>query len=283
VVRRIVVAICVMGLFVFAASPADARKKKRTRATTTLPTTTTLGPNPRDRQAAAASLLQASELIAGDPAQGFRGYQQPPPPSCTQAGVTITCPTRAMPDFSDDGLQVAEPDPAFPACTASIAVETNSSKYRTDGTDIDSNGSSIGNSIYVFPTVDQAKAYVASYATAAAKECFQHSMSWHPISVEGRYPYFDPTDETLELPDFDPSTVPQGSVDEGVGFDAIQRSTPGSTSPGTQGFQDVRYRAGRAVIFLRTFNGDSSSSGAYFPGVGGYLAAIADRLTPQLK
>jgi hypothetical protein len=267
-VRRVVI-VTVAGVLSLTVFAAAAYAKPQPTTNTTVDKATAA-----DKAAATAALLQLAELPAGDPRRGFNGWQGSAP-TCTQAGQPIPCPVPTIPSMSNSVLSNGDPDPTFEACAASMKIEAASSRYRADSPDYWSNPPrNIGNSIYVFPNAKKAKAYLSAYTQPEARDCFQHSITTHVSASSG----------TLTYPEFDTSTVPAGSLDEGVGFNALVTPAPGSTSPGSINYQDVRYRAGRAVIFLSTYNNNyPDNTPAPFPGVPNYLAAIADRLNQQLS
>jgi hypothetical protein len=216
-----------------------------------------------DKQAATAALLQLSELPAGDPARGFRGWQE------ISAG-------------GSDVLRLGFPDLAFKACAATIKVEKASEKYRADTGDYDSNSDDIRNSIYVFPNAKKAKRYIATYTKPAERECYQHSVTvGNQMRLAGSLgPIAAPA-----FPDFDASTVPSGSVNEGVALSAWwSNNEPGNTDPDGETIQEVRFRSGRAVIELSTYYSISKGPApAFFPGTAGYVISIANRLRTQLS
>jgi hypothetical protein len=207
----------------------------------------------KDPQAAKASLLQLADLpTSGRP--GFTGWL-------------------AVSPGGDSSLTMGNLDPAFAACAATNKIEQASSKYRSDSPDFSSNSDAIGNSIYVFPNAKKAKAYVAAYAKPEAQQCFQHGVEKNSVA-----------DDPRTFPPFDATTVSGGSLNEGVGFDATIGTAPQFSDSGTATLQDVRFRAGRAVIFLSTYYGGyPNQPAAAFPGTATYFSTIATRLQQHLK
>lgn len=217
-----------------------------------------------DKAAATAALLQLSELPAGNSARGFRGWETRP------AGST-------------DVMRLVFPDPAFPACAATIKVENASAKFRVDTGDYGSNADTIRNSIYVLSKVKQAKAYLAAYAKPAEQQCYQHSVI---TNDEKRLAGAPGPIQAQEFPAFDASTVPPGSLNEGVGLNAWWTDTNPRSDYNGNALQDLRYRSGRAVISLSSWYGSAmpkTGVPSYFPGTANYLVAIADRLEAGLK
>ena len=141
-------------------------------------------------------------------------------------------------DFpSEAGWAVGKPPssnpPSGPSCGLINRVLTKYKKYRFHSPRFTNGNASATDTVYVFPSVKDAKRYLAAFKNADAKKCLLQDAQ---AAVDSK--------TTVRITDIDTS----GIGDDGVGF-AVQ-----VTSPNAQGGTDILaidapgYRVGRVFV-----------------------------------
>jgi len=152
----------------------------------------------------------------------------------------------------------------LPPCRATVAAAKKAKPYRATAPDfgLSSGGtptSQVANMVYVFPSVKQAKAYLAAFKLPSAKECLQARLdkSLKGSSVQA-------TVETLD--------VSGSGADDELGLTA---TVPSSLD--TVYFEAVAFRVGRGVTTLTTQN-----VSARFPDTASLATTSIERLKTNL-
>lgn len=205
--------------------------------------------------------------------------------------ATMVIGTSAMPAFAASDKQLAKAstlqesdlsgtgwsssphtehkDSTQPSCKATNAANKAAKKFGAHAPDFDnSDGASVTNTVYVFPNVKQARAYLATFKLPGALECFQKGLDDSVASSQGA------TAAGADL------NVKGGPADDGVGFQGTLGNIPTGATPPTVDLyvQAVAFRVGRGVTGITT----SNPSEAYPSTVDLATTAIA-RLKKNLK
>ena len=161
-------------------------------------------------------------------------------------------------------------DSTIPACAPTNKAGNAAKKYGAHSPDFsNSNGAEITNSVFVFPTVKQAKAYLAAYQLPTTLECLQQGLDQ---TLEG-------TGATATVTELDVSGAPKGTFDDGVGYQAVLTGIPADQGGGVDVyFEAVAFRTGRAVTGFTTNN-----PGANYPETAQLVLKDIARLKKNLK
>ena len=162
------------------------------------------------------------------------------------------------------------PDVKLPACAptnkADKAAAKQGSAHSPDFSD--SGGTQIRNTVYVFPSVKDAKAYLAAFRLPTALECLQQGADQ---SLQG-------SGETAKISDLAVGGAPK-PIAEGVGFQGVITGVPASQNNGADVYlQAVAFRVGRAVTGLTTMNINKS-----YPETEKLVLKSVARLAKNLK
>jgi len=163
-----------------------------------------------------------------------------------------------------------QPDPKVPACAPTTKASNAAEKYGAHSPDFaTSAGVEITNTVFVFPTVKQAKAYLAAYKLPTAQECLQQGLNQ---SLKG-------SGATATVSSLSVGGAPKGTFDDGVGFQAVITGVPADQNGGADlHLQAVAFRTGRAVTGVTATN-----PGAAYPDTAKLVLADIARLKKNLK
>ncbi len=143
-----------------------------------------------------------------------------------------------------DATKHVDDDPSgIPACEDTDAAKEDASRYEFNSPDFAQGDSEVTNSVYVFPTVKDAKEYLAAFQDAAALDCLQEGLDEALVEAP---------DATAVVEDFD---VSGGPASDGVGFVATITIVDAGTEH-TSKFELVAFRVGRGVTGITTENVD---------------------------
>ena len=183
--------------------------------------------------------------------------------------------TLKVSDLSETGWKAnphtEDPPSKIPACAPTNKVEQAGKKYSAHSPDFENSatGAQITNTVYVFPSVAQAKAYLAAFKLPTALECLQQSLDQE---LEG-------SGATGTVTALDVSGAPQGTFDDGLGFQAIITGVPADQGGGADVYiEAVAFRTGRAVTGFTTTN-----PGSNYPDTAKLVLADVARLKKNLK
>jgi hypothetical protein len=127
----------------------------------------------------------------------------------------------------------------------------------------------VTNTVYVFPDVKQAKAYLAAFKLPTALECIQQGLDQNLKSKPGA---------TATVKDLQVTGAPR-PIDDGVGFQGLISGVPTAQTGVTDtAVQAVAFRVGRAVTGFTTTN-----PGQPFPDTVTLVKTGAARLGKNLK
>ena len=162
------------------------------------------------------------------------------------------------------------PDSTLPSCAPTNRVNNAARKNGAHSPDFaNSAGAQITNTVYVFPSVTQAKAYLAAFKLPTAQECLQQSLDQ---KLEG-------SGATGTVTALEVSGAPKGTFDDGVGYQAVLTGLPADQGGGADVyFEAVAFRTGRAVSGFTTTN-----PGANYPDTPKFVLADLARLKKNLK
>lgn len=139
-----------------------------------------------------------------------------------------------------------DPPSELPSCRATNKVDAAGEKYNAHSPDFENatTDTTITNTVYVFPTVKQAKAYLAAFKLPTALECLQQGLDETVQDAPGA---------AAEVGTID---VSGGPFDDGVGFAGAVTGIPAGSDGSTQDLylQAVAFRVGRAVTGFTTTN-----------------------------
>jgi hypothetical protein len=173
-------------------------------------------------------------------------------------------------DWTATPHEEEDADSTIPACAPTDKARNAAEKYGAHSPDFsNSDGTEITNTVYVFPTVKQAKAYLAAYQLPTALECLQQELDQ---SLEG-------SGATATVTELDVSGAPKGTFDDGVGYEAVLTGIP--TDQGARAdiyFEAVAFRTGRAVTGFTTNN-----PGTTYPETSTLVLDNLKRLKKNLK
>ena len=145
---------------------------------------------------------------------------------------------------------VDDPPSGIAACADTDAANQRSKKYKFQAPDFEQGGSQVTNSVYVFPNVKAAKAYLAAFQDPSALECLQDGLDQKIENAPGA---------SVDVSEFD---VTGGPAQDGVGYEVVLRdSVPnqsGTTDPIVIVADIVAFRVGRGVTGLTTQNVDEA-------------------------
>jgi len=163
-----------------------------------------------------------------------------------------------------------KPDSKVPSCAPTNKANNTAEKYGAHSPDFkNSTGTVITNAVYVFPTVKQAKAYIAAFKLPTAQECLQQGFD---KTLQG-------SGATATVTALDVSGAPKGTFDDGVGFQGLITGVPASENGGADLYlQAAAFRVGRAITGLTT-----TSPGANYPDTAKLVLADIARLKNNLK
>jgi hypothetical protein len=162
------------------------------------------------------------------------------------------------------------PDSELPACAPTNKANHAAEKYGAHAPDFaNSDGAEITNAVYVFPTVKQAKAYLAAFKFPTAQECLQQGLDQQ----------FEGSGVTATVSELDVSGAPKGTLDEGVGYQGVITGVPPDENGGADiHLEAVAFRTGRAVTGITTTN-----LGAVYPDTVKLVLTDIARLKKNLK
>lgn len=161
-----------------------------------------------------------------------------------------------------------EPDSKLASCAPTNKAHNAAKKYGANAPDfVNSDGAKITNAVYVFPSVKQAKVYLAAFKLPTALECIQQGLDDALRNTPGT---------TAKIGEID---VTGGPFDDGVGFAGVITgvATSGSASVDVY-MQAVAFRVGRAVTGFTTAN-----PGAVYPDTEQLVVTEIKRLKKNLK
>ena len=178
-------------------------------------------------------------------------------------------------DLSETGWTATphteDPPSKLPACAPTNKVERVGKKFSAHSPDFKNSdtGGQITNTVYVFPSVKLAKAYLAAFRLPTAQECLQQGLDQN---LEG-------SGATATVSALDVSGAPPGTFDEGVGFQGLVTGVPADQGGGADVyFEAVAFRVGRAITGLTATN-----PGAAYPGSADLVFTSIARLKKNLK
>jgi len=178
-------------------------------------------------------------------------------------------------DLSETGWTATphteDPPSKLPACAPTNKVEQAGKKFSAHSPDFKNSDTSgqITNTVYVFPTVKLAKAYLAAFRLPTAQECLQQGLDQ---KLEG-------SGATATVSALDVSGAPRGTFDEGVGFQGVITGVPADQGGGADVyFEAVAFRLGRAVTGVTATN-----PGAAYPRTANLVITDVARLKKHLK
>ena len=160
----------------------------------------------------------------------------------------------------------------LPPCRATVAAAKKAKPYRATSPDFGlSNGgtptSQVANMVYVFPSVKQAKAYLAAFKLPTALECLQQSLDQKLESSPGASASIQGLDVT------------GGPVDDEVGFQGVISGPETAQAGVTDTYvQALAFRVGRAVTAFSTTN-----PGAAYPDTAQLVRTEVARLKKNLR
>jgi hypothetical protein len=183
--------------------------------------------------------------------------------------------TLKVSDLSEAGWTATphteDPPSKIPACAPTNKVERVGKRFSAHSPDFKNSdtGGQITNTVYVFPTVKLARAYLAAFKLPTAQECLQQGLDQN---LEG-------SGATATVSPLDVSGAPPGTFDDGVGYQGVVTGIPADQGGGTDVyFEAVAFRVGRAVTGLTTTN-----PGAAYPGSADLVFTTVARLKKNLK
>lgn len=163
-----------------------------------------------------------------------------------------------------------DPPSKLPSCAPTNKVDAAGKQYSAHSPDFDNAtaGTTITNTVYVYPTVKQAKTYLAAFKLPTALECLQQGLDENVQDTPGA---------SAEVGTID---VSGGPFNDGVGFAGVVRGVPGGANGATQDIylQAVAFRVGRAVTGFTTTN-----PGEAYPDTEQVVVKQIKRLKQNLK
>ncbi|MFO7592317.1 MAG: hypothetical protein R6X23_15745 [Acidimicrobiia bacterium] len=154
-------------------------------------------------------------------------------------------------------------DPSgLPECADIDAIDKRSKKYEFQSPEFSTAESFLSNSVYVFPSVKQAKAYLAVFQDDSAGACLQAGLEEAVADQPG------------SVVDTGLLDVTGGPADDGVGYQVDVTSPDGEVLA----LQAVAFRVGRGVTGITTLN-----LGASLPETADLAITSIERLRKGLK
>jgi len=130
-----------------------------------------------------------------------------------------------------------------PSCADTDAANEGAKKYEFNSPDFALGDAEVTNSVYVFPNVKAAKAYLAAFQDPTAIECLQDGLDAALTDAPGAVAAVGELD------------VSGGPAQDGVGFEATITIPDGATEA-TVKLQAVAFRVGRGVTGITAQNVD---------------------------
>lgn len=131
----------------------------------------------------------------------------------------------------------------IPECEGTEAADERAEKFEFESPQFDQGDAQVTNSVFVFPSVKDAKAYLAAFQDPITLDCLQ-------LGLEDALPA--DAGATVDVEELD---VTGGPADDGVGFIATV-TVPDGASEATLILEAVAFRVGRGVTGMTTTNPD---------------------------
>ena len=141
--------------------------------------------------------------------------------------------------------QAADKPSGISECSVKEAADKRALKYKFESPDFQQGDARVSNSVYVFPKVKDAQAYLAAFQDPSTIDCLQLGLEAALADSAGA----SVTVENLD--------VTGDPVDDGVGFRATI-TIPDGAIDATLIFEAVAFRVGRGVTGLTTNNANEA-------------------------